>query len=38
MPVSQEKPIQTEEISLSQAEYEQSLVVYPEMPPMEQSQ
>ncbi len=38
MPVSQEKHMQTEEISLVQPEYEQSLVTYPEMPPMEQSQ
>ncbi len=38
MPVSQENHLQTEEISLLQPEYEQSLVTYPEMPPMEQSQ
>ena len=37
MPVSQETDRQTEEISLLQPEYEQSLVIYPEMPPIEQS-
>lgn len=38
MPVSQEKDLPTEEISLLQPEYEQSPVTYPEMPPMEQIQ